>query len=231
MHKGVRFRAMVHALIFDFDGLILDTEAPEFQAWQETYEEHNRRLDFDVWSQHIGKASDAFDPHADLERMLGRPLDRLAIGERRRHRNRELLLRQKVLPGVVEYLSAARELDLMVAIASSSPKAWILPLLDRLGLLSAFREIVTKDDVKEGKPSPEVYELCIKKLGVLNSEAIAFEDSPNGVSSAKAAGLLCVAVPNMITAELGFEHADLVLPSLLDLSLNELIARMEGETD
>jgi HAD superfamily hydrolase (TIGR01509 family) len=219
---------IVRALVFDFDGLILDTEAPEFQAWQETYAEHDQELDFSVWSQHVGKDSDAFDPHENLERMLGRPLNRTAIADRRRRRNRELLLRQKVLPGIVEYLSIGKERGLKMAVASSAPKSWVVPHLDRLGLLSSFHEIVTRDDVNEGKPSPEVYELSIKKLGVTNSEAIAFEDSPNGVLAAKGAGLFCVAIPNVITTQLRFDKADLVLPSLLDLSLNDLIAKVEA---
>lgn len=218
----------IRALLFDFDGLILDTEEPLFQAWQEIYADHSQQLDLGVWADHVGKASGTFDAHRHLEELLGHSLNREETAVLRRRRNNELLLRQSVLPGIESYLSDAEGLGLQTAIVSGSPKRWVLPHLERLHLVAHFALIVSKDDVQHGKPNPEAYDLCLSKLGILKSEAIAFEDSPTGVSAAKAAGLYCVAVPNKITSGLSFRAADLVLTSLSDMTLNDLIARAQA---
>jgi beta-phosphoglucomutase-like phosphatase (HAD superfamily) len=94
----------IRALIFDFDGLILDTEVPEFQSWQEVYQLHGGHLSLETWATCIGTASEVFDPYAHLEAQLGCALDREAIRTTCRQRRDELLAVQPVLPGVHEYL-------------------------------------------------------------------------------------------------------------------------------
>jgi HAD superfamily hydrolase (TIGR01509 family) len=217
---------MLRGLIFDFDGLILDTEGPEFRTWQEVYAGLGRALELSVWAACIGTASDAFDPCAHLETLLGHPIDREAIRDARDRRCAELIAAAPVLPGVAEYLADARRLGLGLAVASSSSRGWVTGHLDRLGLSGSFACIRSADDVERVKPDPELYRSALAALGLEPAEAIAFEDSPNGILAAKRAGLFCIAVPNPVTGELPLDAADLRLPSLASLSLEALLARV-----
>jgi HAD superfamily hydrolase (TIGR01509 family) len=214
----------IRALIFDFDGLILDTEGPEFQAWSEVFTAHGHVLDLVEWSRNIGTV-DTFDPHLHLEILLGRALEREEIRARRRQRSRELIAAQTVLPGVAEYLADAKRLGLKVSVASSSPRSWVAGHLERLGLIAHFDCLRCGDEVEVVKPDPALYQTALDLLGVSPEEAIAFEDSPNGILAAKRAGLFCVAVPNGVTGQLDVSHADLRLGSLAELSLEQLLAR------
>jgi HAD superfamily hydrolase (TIGR01509 family) len=216
---------MLTALIFDFDGLILDTETPDYRAWQEIFAAHGCDLAIDVWARNVG-AGDGFDPYAYLEEQYGRPVDRAAIGRTARQRFRELLGAPAPLPGVVEYLRAAPALGLQIGLASSSSLAWVGGYLGQLGLAGHFAAICTADDVARTKPAPDLYLAAVERLGVAPGQAVALEDSPNGVRAAKAAGLYAVAVPNPVTALMDLSHADLVLPSLAALPLPDLLARL-----
>lgn len=216
---------MISALVFDFDGLILDTETPDYVAWQAIYADHGCALPPEVWAINVGSGH-LFDPYQYLEGLLGRPVDRATI--RREVRQRFLgLLGEAItpLPGVRDYLAAAPALGLKVAIASSSPRAWVAGYLEQLGLLGHFPTICTADDVARTKPEPDLYLLAAARLGVEPAQALALEDSPNGVRAAQAAGMRCVAVPNPVTRLMSLDHADLVLSSLADLPLKALLAR------
>lgn len=216
---------MIRALIFDFDGLILDTEGPEFQTWQEVYAAHGGTLRFETWAETIGTIG-GFDPYAELERQIGHPIDREAIRHRRRQRFQELIVAEPARPGVVDYLEAARQRGLGLAVASSSPRAWVTGHLERLGLYRYFRCICCAEDVARVKPDPALYQAALAALGVGAAEAIALEDSPHGVTAAKRAGLFCVAVPNPLTSQLSLAHADLQIESLAALPLAQLLARV-----
>jgi HAD superfamily hydrolase (TIGR01509 family) len=141
-----------------------------------------------------------------------------------------LYLSQPVLPGVLDYLQEARRLGLKLAIASSSRHAWVEGHGGRLGILDYFDKIICRDDVAEGrtKPNPDLFLLALERLGVQANEAIVFEDSPNGVKAAQAAGIFVVAVPNAITSLLTIDNADLTLASLADLSLSELLRKVNA---
>jgi HAD superfamily hydrolase (TIGR01509 family) len=217
------------ALIFDFDGLILDTEGPEFQSWSEVYAAHGVALDLESWASCIGTIG-GFEPFGELEARLGRPIDREAIREQRRRRNQELLTAERVRPGIESYLDSANRLGLRVGVASSSPRSWVAGHLERLGLLDRFHCLRTADDVRTVKPDPELYLAATSALGVEPAAAIAIEDSPNGALAAKRAGLVCVAVPNALTRQLDLAHADLRLDSLADVSLEELLVTLGGRS-
>jgi HAD superfamily hydrolase (TIGR01509 family) len=216
---------VIGAIVFDFDGLILDTESPVFHAWRETYELHGVELERARWQAIIG-TDGALDPLAELAALVGDPFDRETVDDRRRARRDELLALEEVRPGIAEYLTDAHRFGLSVGIASSSPRSWILEHLERLGMADAFACIRCYDDVNAAKPSPASYLAVCKELEVAPSDAIAIEDSPNGVKAAKAAGMWCLAVPNPMTADLDFSEADLVIDSLADLPLPDLLARV-----
>jgi HAD superfamily hydrolase (TIGR01509 family) len=214
-------------IVFDFDGLILDTEAPVYDAWQEIYGEHGCTLPFEKWAECIGTA-DVFDPCTDLQELVTRTLDADALNLRHRLRTDALIAQQPVLPGVREYVAEARELGITLGVASSSSPGWVDGHLRRLGLREAFSVIRCAGDVPRVKPDPALYLAVLQVTGIRAHEAVALEDSPNGVLAAKRAGLSCVAVPNPLTARLDLSAADLRLASLADLPLSALLARLRA---
>jgi HAD superfamily hydrolase (TIGR01509 family) len=216
---------MIRALIFDFDGLILDTEEPIYRSWLEVYEAHGESLPFDRWVQTVGSTTVEFHPQHHLEERLGRPLTQEAI-DHRIGRRTELILAQRVLPGIIQHIDAAKSLGLKLGVASSSTRDWVSGHLERLGMLGRFDCIRCRDDVTNAKPAPDLYLAVLDCLGVNASEALAIEDSPNGVIAAKRAGMRCVAIPNSITARLDLSAADLVLRSLAEVTLQDLVQRL-----
>jgi len=219
----------IQALIFDFDGTLLDTESPDMLAWQAVFEEHQVSLSLDLWYQNIGRAPGTFDVYAHLEALIERPVVRDVVQTRYRTRFLELLALEKLRDGVDRWFSDASRLGLDLAIASSSPRSWVTGHLEAFGLLERFRTIRCRDDVVHAKPAPDLYLSALDGLGLQASEAIAIEDSPNGSVAAKAAGLYVVAVPNAVTRQLRFEKADLVLGSLADLDLSDALARASSQ--
>jgi HAD superfamily hydrolase (TIGR01509 family) len=218
----------IRALIFDFDGLILDTETPEYQSWQEIYAEFGYELPIETWGQIVGgNGSSAFDPVDYLESHVGHKLNRTELVARLRARDAEIIAGQPVLPGVLETLTDARRLGLRLAIASSSPHSWVDPHLTWLGLIDQFDVIICVDDVGIAKPDPSLFLRAVEALDVARDEAIIFEDSPNGVLAAKKANIFCVAVPNPITRLLAFEAPDLLLDTLSEMKLEALLGMVE----
>jgi len=216
---------LIRAIVFDFDGLILDTEEPVYRSWLEVYQAHGEELPFERWVQIVGSTTSGFHPQHHLEERLGRPLPQEVL-DRRVGRRTEMILANAVLPGVLQHLDAARELGLRLGCASSSTQEWVRGHLARLGILERFECISCRDDVAHAKPEPDLYIAVLDCLGMAADEAIAIEDSPNGVAAAKRAGLRCVAIPNSITARLDLSQADLVLNSLADVSMAELLKRL-----
>jgi HAD superfamily hydrolase (TIGR01509 family) len=218
----------IRALVFDFDGLILDTEGPVYQSWRELFQSHGYDLTLDDWQICIGSAEGTARFFNNLADKLGNPLDLEAEGPKRLERELELIASQPILPGVNEYIQRASELGLRMGVASSSPCKWVLGHLQERGLRDHFECVLAADDVGITKPDPDLYLTALDCLGVSSREAIAFEDSPNGVLAAKSAGLYCVAVPNLLTRQLRIEEADMQLESLEEMSLDELLVRVEG---
>jgi HAD superfamily hydrolase (TIGR01509 family) len=213
---------VLRALLFDFDGLIVDTETPSYASWQALYREHGQELGLDRWSAAVGTI-DGFDPVAHLEELVG-PIDRESALERRRAHDLELCELEDLRPGVLDTLEEARRRGLATAIVSSASRPWIDRHLARLERAEHFDAIVTADgDLARAKPLPVLYLEALDGLQIGAEEAIAFEDSPNGVKAAKAAGIFTVAVPNGVTASFGLDEADLVVASLAELPLERLV--------
>lgn len=221
-------RAVIKALIFDFDGVIIDTESAEFLSWQELYASHDCVLELDVWAKVIGVRGGTYDMYAELALTSGRELDVDGLRLIRRKRNFELIEMLSVMPGVLEWIAAARALGLKLGLASSSTVEWVVGHLTRVGLQDAFDCIVCADHVENTKPHPELYLAACAALGVSPDAAIAIEDSPNGIAAAKAAGIYCFAVPNALTAQLDVSAADMRLESLADASLTDLVLTLSG---
>jgi HAD superfamily hydrolase (TIGR01509 family) len=219
---------MIRAVVFDFDGLILDTEEPVYRSWLEVYEAHGEELPFERWVQIVGSTTTRFHPQHHLEERLGRSLPKEVL-DTRIVRRTELVLAQKLLPGVAQHIDQAKAAGLKLGVASSSTNEWVRGHLARLGILEKFDCVRCRDDVANAKPEPDLYIAVLECLGVSASEAIAIEDSPNGVTAAKRAGLRCVAIPNSITAKLDLSGADVLLHSLDEITLADLLKEGAAE--
>ena len=209
------------ALIFDFDGLILDTEWPEFQSVSEEFERHGVSLPLAEWRTVVGTAE-----HIHwldwLDREVGGVLDREVAIARRRERHHQLISEREVEAGVVELLEEADVAGIPLAVASSSPVDWVDGHLRRLGLRERFGALRCRGDVAVTKPAPDLYLAAVAAVGADPQRSVALEDSEHGCVAAKAAGMYCVAVPNDVTRGSSFEAADLVLDSLAELSVSDL---------
>ena len=221
---------MIQALLFDFDGLVLDTETPEFHVWQAIYREHGFELPHDEWGKIIGgNGHSNFDAAEHLSLLAQGRLDSVSLRARHRLESAALTLMQPILPGVLNYIHDAKQLGLKLAIASSSPHSWVDTHSKRLDIFHHFDAVVCSDDVAIGrtKPNPDLFLLALDQLKVRKEAAIVFEDSPNGVKAANWAGIFVVAVPNPVTSTLSIEGADLTVDSLKNLSLFELLNKVQ----
>src|SRR5690349_20169959 len=178
----------IKALLFDFDGLILDTETPDYVVWQSIYREHGFELPHEQWGSIIGTSMVFFDAADHLSGLLEGQLDSASLRTRHRDESNEMTLGQAVMPGVLDYLREAKQLGLRLAIASSSPHSWVDTHAKRLGIFDYFDKVITSDEVgiERTKPHPDLFLLALKELNVQKNEAIVFEDSPNGVRAAQA---------------------------------------------
>jgi putative hydrolase of the HAD superfamily len=221
---------MIKAVIFDFDGLIIDTETPWYEVYSQIYREHGTELPLQEWARCIGASTQHFDPYAYLESLLQRSIDRAALENLSSERHTQIMEGRKLLPGVTDYLQTAQKMGLKIGLASSSHREWVEKYLKRFQLMTYFQGIFTREDVQNVKPSPELYLKALGSFGLHGNEAIAFEDSPNGLKAARAAGLYCVAIPNEITSQLNFEREsfDIRLCSMAEKTLHEIVETLNA---
>ncbi len=218
---------MIRGLIFDFDGLMVDTETPARDSWVDIFQEYGRDFPHDAWAKVLGGSGRDFDACGYLAKQTGLQLDPEELRARRWRRKLELVAAQPLMPGIAAYLADGKRGGLMLGVVSSSSRAWVVGHLDRLGVTNMFDAIVTGDDVAHVKPDPALYLLALARLGLEPHEALVFEDAPNGVLAAKRASIFTIAVPNALTCELPLDHADLRIMSLADLPLTELLIAVE----
>lgn len=214
---------MIKCLVFDFDGLILDTESSELTLWKELFEQQGCSLDEDYWRTRIGLPLNKFNPTLYLEETVGRKLDRKELKAYRSRRTKELNNNKNALPGVEAYLNQAKARGIRCAVASSSDRGWVQGHLGRLGLLPFFSTLVCAEDTDLHKPNPAPYLEAVGRMDCKPAQGIAFEDSPNGLNAAIAAGLFSVAVPGPLTDHFDFSRADLVIASMADLDFGDLL--------
>jgi HAD superfamily hydrolase (TIGR01509 family) len=215
---------MLKALIFDFDGLILDTETPEVLVWQSIYKDHGFELPLHEWEQTIGGYGISnFDAAEHLSVLSSGRLDSVTLRSRYRKEADAMIHANPILPGVISMIEQAKEAGLPVAIGSSSPHSWVDTHAKRLGIFEYFDRIICQDDVPPGrtKPNPDIYLKALEQLNVKKDAAVVFEDSPNGVLAAQRAEIFVVAVPNPLTAKMGVS-GDVTVSSLAQLSLQQL---------
>lgn len=207
---------MTDAVIFDFDGTILDTEWSEFASIQAEYARHGLDFRIEDFIHRVGRAD---QPHwtVELQERAGTPLDLEMIEERRREDHRARIAAIDLRSGVIEFLDHLGDLDVPVAVASSSPSWWVEGHLAERGLRHRFLTVTSRDHVERAKPWPDLFLAAAASLDVVPGRCLAIEDSFHGVTAALAAGMSCVAFPNPVTVHSDLSSADLVVDSLLDV--------------
>jgi HAD superfamily hydrolase (TIGR01509 family) len=204
------------AVIFDMDGLLLDTETLWHEAEVELFRRHGAEFTWDDKMAVIGTSYD-FTARYFADR-LGRPPEHGAelVDEMVALMHDRVRRQVEARPGAVELVERLRDLDgVRIGLASNSPRFLVEDALATAGLTGAFETIVTSSDVEHAKPAPDIYLRACADLGVAPSEALALEDSASGVAAAKAAGLTCIAVPQY--AETDVSAADRIVESLEEL--------------
>jgi HAD superfamily hydrolase (TIGR01509 family) len=220
----------IQALLFDFDGLILDTETPQVEVWKAIYAEHGFDYPVEDWCQTIGGwGISTFDPAVELSRRSSIKLDAEALRRRGEAECNAVIDASPAMPGVGECLTWAKAKGLRLAIASSSERAWVEPHLARLGLLGEFEKVITGDDVAAGrtKPHPDVFLKALSELRLGADAALVVEDSPHGIAAAHEAGLPVLAIPNPVTRLLPMQGADLILESLAEIPLQRVLEHFD----
>lgn len=221
----VKYQTMkIKGIIFDYDGLLVDTETPQLRSWQQIYAAHSAQLHLQEWVQCLGTSADAFDPIADLRSKTAKPIDAEDLFMQQRSQVDRALAEEPLRPGISLLLEAARQENLRLAIASSSNRSWVRAGLERNKVLDFFPVICTSENVKQVKPNPELYLLALAQMGLTASDVLAFEDSPNGIRAAKAAGLFCVAYPNAISRQLDLSQADMLLETIDEYTLQDILS-------
>jgi putative hydrolase of the HAD superfamily len=209
---------MLRALIFDFDGLLVDTETVLIDAWVQLHTEDGLTVDGGSLHHIVGHTDIVHDYWA----AYAPEVDRNGLEERYRVAARALTLAAPPLPGALALLAAARSAGLKIGIASNSTHEHVEGHLAHRRMLGFFDYIACRDDVTIGKPEPEVYLAALRGLGVDAGRSLAFEDSIPGHVAAHRAGLRVVVVPNPSTVHCSFPHAYLRLGSLAETSLDQL---------
>ncbi|MBP3967259.1 HAD family hydrolase [Paenibacillus lignilyticus] len=218
----------IRAIVFDFDGTLVDTESCAYDAFCRIYEEHGHVLQLESWALCVGTIGGPYDPYNDLQELTGKALDKAALKERFEVLHDEALREVKLRFGVLALLEEAKQLGLRIGLASSSDRGWIDRHLKEQGIADYFEAIYTRDDVELVKPDPALYRLAVEALGVQPFEAVAVEDSLNGLKAAKAAGLRAIAVPNPITSHMDLSQADVQIEGYEDQTLAGLLARLQA---
>lgn len=210
-------------MVFDFDGLLMDTESTMWSSWQFEWRQHGLELARErFFADHGGDVTE--ERYAALAAAVGATYDRAVSHARRVAYRDRLNAALRLSDGLSGWLDRAVELGLRLAVASSSRATWVRGMLGTTGYLERFDVIATGDQVSAHKPDPAVYLLALDRLGVTAEDAIAFEDTPHGVAAAKAAGMHAVAIPNPHADRARFGQADVVLESAAQLTLDELLA-------
>jgi HAD superfamily hydrolase (TIGR01509 family) len=213
---------VIAALLFDFDGVIADTEVATYESWRDTYAAYGADLALTDWLPAAGSGSStsgAFAAVAHLEMLIGATVDREAVIARTAQRRAELYAHAPLLPGVQERLAEAQKRGLRTAIVTRNYEDRVKAHCELVGLDHAWDALICAND-EPTRDKADMYRHALAVLSVTGDEALAFEDSLSGVRAAKSAGIVCAAVPNEVTRGAPFDEADIILSSLAEHSLD-----------
>lgn len=205
------------AVLFDFDGILVDTEWAIYQAWLDTFRSHGQDLPLSLYTRCIGSDFDAWSPKTYLEDLTQLGFDWLEMDAERQVAIRSALEKEGTIEGVMDLLVEIGESGIPAAVVSSSSHNWVDGWLEKLDMGRYFMEVVCKGDAARIKPAPDLYLEAANRLGVPPGECLVIEDSLNGLVAAHAAAMKVWIVPNRVTAALDFRQADKVLADFREL--------------
>ena len=200
------------AVLFDFDGILVDTEWAIYQAWLDTFRKEGHDLPLSLYTRCIGSDFDTWSPKAYLEELTGNDFDWKKMDEDRQVMIRAELDEYGPIHGVTGLLGEIRRRGIPLAVVSSSSHSWVDGWLEKLELAAFFKEVVCRGDAPRIKPAPDLYLAAAERLGLEPESCLVIEDSLNGLLSASAAGMRTWIVPNRVTSALDFSDADGVFP-------------------
>jgi HAD superfamily hydrolase (TIGR01509 family) len=218
---------MIRAVIFDFDGLIVDTEWPAYEAWSTIYARYQQVLPLEKWVAAVGTFH-GFNPVQYLNELTGLELEFDRLFAEKENLKAAKCAVAPILPGVEARIAEAKSLGALTGVVSTSDREWVETHLKRVGIYHQFDAVITREDVKKVKPDPEPYQKAAAVFEVNPSACIVFEDSMNGVRAAKAAGMYCVAVPSRVTEFLDFAMADRRVTSLAEFEIARFIEEVSA---
>ena len=214
---GQHFHPMAFsAVLFDFDGVMVDTEWAIYQAWKRVFGAHGQDLPLEIYTRCIGTDFATWSPKTHLEDLTGLSFDWHDLDVRRQEEIMAELAHEGPMHGVVALLEKLSAGGTPCAVVSSSSHQWVDGWLGKLGLAGFFTTTVCRGDAPRIKPAPDLFLEAAKRLSLDPTSCLVIEDSLNGVKSAKAAGMSVWVVPNRVTECLDFSPADRVLRSLAD---------------
>jgi putative hydrolase of the HAD superfamily len=213
---------MIKAVIFDFDGLILDTETAWFDSYREVLQEdYQFELKLNEFVRCVGADDTVLFDY--LKENIPSTLDVDGIKERAKNLHTVKISTAKAREGVEQCLADAKEAGLQIALATSSKREWAVTHLTNLNLLSYFDYLLTQDDVEHVKPAPDLFLKALEVLGIQPEEGLVFEDSLNGLIAAKKAQLTTIIIPNPVTEALSFDNYHLKLSSMAEMRLSDIL--------
>jgi HAD superfamily hydrolase (TIGR01509 family) len=211
------------AVIFDFDGVVLDSETPEYESHRRIYRRCGVELTIEEWCGAVGLWTDEHDDRR-FEALCARssaPPGRDEYHDERRRIFAELVPGEP-MRGIRDLLVALEQAGIPAAIASTSPARWVVPAAERIGVRPLFRAIVTGEQVARRKPAPDVYLEAARRLGADPARSVAIEDSAPGVAAALAAGMTTVAIPHWLTSTHDLSGADVSVGHAGELTVDRL---------
>ncbi len=206
------------AVLFDFDGVLVDTEWAIYQAWLRTFQAHGHDLPLEIYTHCIGSDFATWSPKTHLEELTGKAFDWHDLDTQRQQEIMSDLTHEGTMLGVIPLLEKLTQAGIRRAVVSSSSHHWVDGWLAKLAFADHFETVVCRGDAPQIKPAPDLYLEAAKRLGLDPTECLVIEDSLNGMKSAKAANMKVWIVPNRVTAALDFSKAERVFPSLVELT-------------
>lgn len=217
----MRNNAELQAVVFDMDGVIIDSHPAHYAAWKEFL----CTLDRKVSDNDLSYILDGRNRSDILRFFLGDLSEREVkeYGKRKDEFFQRAANDVQLIPGVIEFLEHLKERGIAIAIATSAGEIRTRSTMNRMGLSQYFSVTVTANDVTLGKPDPAVYSLACARLNIETNSALAFDDAASGIQAARAAGMKCIGVKNDNSkADLNAAGADWVIQDFLNLTLNDL---------
>ncbi len=217
-------RSRVRGLIFDFDGVLVDTEWAIYQSWVRLYEREGQQISVETYAPCLGAGYSHWDPAAYLESLTGKHYDWEKETPARQAQIEADLEQMGLMPGALELLDWCAAEGIGLTVASSSSRRWVQGWLERLGIFGRFCGTFCRTDGYAVKPDPALFLAAQACLGLPAGECLIIEDSENGTISARNAGIPCVAIPNRMTAGCNLSRA-----TWQETSLSTLLARLQAE--